>query len=53
MNTVTIFTNKEDAEKLAVILLRSENTFHVELYEGEDGSGFLFTISEEIDYSEI
>ena len=48
MNTVTIYTNREDAEKLAVILLRSEAPYSVELCQDHDKgeSGFLFTVSE-------
>lgn len=51
MNTVTIYTNREDAEQLAVILLRAEVTFTVELYRDADKgeSGFLFTVTEPVD----
>ena len=43
MHTVSIYADREDAEKLAVILLRAEVSFYVE--HCCDG-GFMFTVSE-------
>ena len=51
MNTVTIYTNREDAEQLAVILLRAEVNYNVEFYQDHDKNeiGFLFTVTEPVD----
>ena len=50
MNITTIFVNNEDAENLAVILIRAEKNFYVEKCLSVDGNGFLFTISgDEVD----
>lgn len=46
MNIVTIYANNEDAEKLAVILIRAEVRFSVERYDDEQDHGYLFTVSE-------
>lgn len=50
MHTVRIYTDKNDAEKLAVILLRSEVNFYVE-HCCDDG--FMFTVSENSEDDEV
>lgn len=44
MRTVTIYTNSEDAESLAVILLRAEVTYSVEKCNADGEYGYLFTV---------
>ena len=46
MNIVTIYADCEDAEKLAVILLKSENSFSVERCDDGNDHGYLFTVTE-------
>lgn len=46
MNTVTIYADQEDAENLAIILVRSENTFTAEKYDHDNDRGYLFTVIE-------
>lgn len=46
MNTVPVFTNYEDAEKLAIILIRAEVDYEVEKYDDDTDHGFLFTLIE-------
>lgn len=47
MNTVTIYADQEDAENLAIILIRSGNSFNAEKYDHDNDHGFLFTVYEE------
>lgn len=46
MNIVTIYADQEDAEKLAIILIRSENNFTAEKYDHDNDHGYLFTVTE-------
>lgn len=53
MNIVTIYADNDDAENLAVILLRAEVRYSVERYDDDTDHGFLFTVYEEDKDEEI